>query len=66
MQLINGPYNGRMIEDLGTVEQRMAIYRPNQQKTECGVAVYEPGDGRKESFWSHNVWDGSTLIDHTD
>ena len=58
--LINGPWNGRLIQDLGTVTQKMVIYACGAPTpgTEIGYALYEPNVERTLSFWSHNVWEG--------
>jgi len=63
MTLINGPYHGRQIQDLGTVSQKISIYRPLPDgRIEIGYAIYEPSHDRLQSFWLENIWDGSTLI----
>jgi hypothetical protein len=63
MTLINGPYHGRQIQDLGTVRQKMSIYRPLPDgRIKTGCAIYEPSPDRSQSFWLENIWDGSTLI----
>jgi len=59
MTLINGPYNGREIEDAGTVTLAMCIYDP----CECvgaigGIARYEPSPDRSLAFWEGNTWSG--------
>lgn len=63
MTLLNGPFNNTEIADLGTVTQKLSLHRPLPSGLiECGLAVYEPDPSRSRSFWSHNEWDGSTLV----
>lgn len=61
IELVSGPYNGRRIEDLGTVAIRMEIAErwPQQDGDKCGAAVYEPNAERTHAFWLNNVWDGT-------
>ena len=57
--LQGGPFNGRLIEDLGKVEIRIWISRPpHEEGCECGYARYEPSEDRGDAFWEGNVWDG--------
>lgn len=62
MRLIGGPWNNRIIEDLGTTSQKMSIYsefsggKP-KPGCKCGYAIYEPNEERTQSFWLENVWD---------
>lgn len=64
MTLINGPYHGRIIDDIGTVVQKMPIYRKRKlNEVTCGYAFYEPSEDRLFSFWRENVWDGSVLVE---
>lgn len=59
MTLSNGPYNGRDIEDSGTVIVRMAIYDGGKVVgATIGEAIYEPDENRERAFWSHNNWLG--------
>lgn len=60
MKLINGPYNGRQIDDSGAVVLRMCITEDGTSRrgVMCGTAIYEPGTDRAAAFWSHNEWDG--------
>jgi hypothetical protein len=61
MKLINGPYNGREIEDSGTVRLRMCITEDGTSRkgVRCGTALYEHSEDRSMAFWSHNEWDGT-------
>lgn len=60
MTLIGGPYNGRVLEDSGTVTIRMLLLDGGRVKgARCGEAVYEPDDERKHAFWLENRWDGT-------
>jgi hypothetical protein len=54
MTLINGPYNGREIEDAGTVEIRMGIRDGDM----VGHALYEPSVDRRLAFFEGNTWLG--------
>lgn len=54
INLHSGPWNGRTIEDLGTVEIKMTIKNPETEVT--GVAVYLPDESRKNAFWERNEW----------
>jgi len=57
--LQGGPFNRRVIEDLGKVTIRMGIARPPKAEgSECGYAIYEPSKDRENAFWEGNVWDG--------
>jgi hypothetical protein len=59
MTLINGPYNGREIEDAGTVVVNMCIYDPCQRVGSIGgIARYEPSADRSLAFWEGNTWSG--------
>lgn len=58
--LINGPYNGRQIEDSGAVSIRMAIYDGGEtQGAKIGHATYEPNEERTAAFWLGNTWEGT-------
>lgn len=58
--LISGPYNGRQIEDSGTVVIRMCIYDPAPVKgAKVGEARYEPSEDRSVAFWEGNTWLGT-------
>lgn len=60
MTLINGPYNGRAIEDSGVCVLRMVIYDGGQVVGAIiGEAIYEPDKNRKRAFWSENNWLGT-------
>lgn len=63
MRLIGGPWNNRIIHDIGTCNQKMVIYSEFENKQpkpgcKCGYAVYEPNEERTHSFWLENSWDG--------
>lgn len=64
MRLIGGPWNNRLIHDIGTSNQKMSIYseftKDRKPKPGCkrGYAIYEPNEERTHSFWLENVWDG--------
>lgn len=59
MKLINGPYDGREIEDLGSAIVRMCIYDGGQVAgATIGEAIYEPDQTRERAFWSDNNWLG--------
>ncbi len=64
MRLIGGPWNNRLIHDVGTVIQKMLIYSEFDENRKpvpgcsCGYAAYEPNEERTHSFWLENVWDG--------
>lgn len=63
MRLIGGPWNGRIIHDIGTVNQKMVIYSEFDEDRKpipgckTGYAIYEPNEDRMHSFWLTNVWD---------
>ena len=65
MRLIGGPWNNRIIHDIGTVDQKMSIYSEfdsrGKPKTGCqtGYALYEPNEDRTQSFWLGNTWCGT-------
>lgn len=61
MILTNGPWDGRVIEDSGSVTIRMCIYHLGSAKIgeQMGEAIYEPSEDRRRAFWSHNVWLGT-------
>lgn len=60
MKLINGPYDGREIEDLGSVVVRMAVYDGGLiPGATIGEAIYEPNETRELAFWSDNRWMGT-------
>lgn len=64
MTLINGPFNGMEIDDLGTVTQKLSLHKPRRDGAiECGYAIYEPSLDRSRSFWRENLWDGATLVE---
>ena len=64
MRLIGGPWNNRIIHDIGTVTQKMTIYSEYDENRKpvpgckCGYALYEPNEERTHSFFLHNIWDG--------
>lgn len=64
MRLIGGPWNNRLIHDIGTTDQKMSIYsafgkdRRPRIGCKCGYAIYEPNEERTHSFWLDNVWVG--------
>jgi hypothetical protein len=65
IQLINGPWDKREIEDLGQVVIRMVIAEQYEKdgKTpvkgvRIGSAIYEPSEDRTLAFWLENSWDG--------
>lgn len=61
--LINGPYNGRQIEDSGADPIRMGIYdNTNPPGVTIGAAIYRrfpmfSPDGA-QAFWDGNEWAG--------
>lgn len=58
--LVNGPYNGRKIDDAGTVTIRMCIYDPAPVVgAKTGHATYEPSKDRARAFWLDNTWSGT-------
>lgn len=60
MKLINGPYNGREVEDYGMVKLRMAIFDGGQVKgAKLGEAIYLPNEKRDIAFWDENIWLGT-------
>ncbi len=60
--LINGPYNGRQIEDSGADPIRMAIYDDTKgEGAVIGSATYIPGEGRERAFWDGNEWHGKLI-----
>jgi hypothetical protein len=69
IKLVGGPLNNTLVEDLGTIIQKICIYFDHDwngdgvKGTECGYAIYEPDELRTKSFWLENLWDGDTLID---
>ena len=52
--LQSGPWHGRRIKDLGTVEIKMHI--ENQQTNETGIAIYLPDAKRENAHWDRNEW----------
>lgn len=59
VKLINGPYNGREIEDSGADPIRMGIYDHTKPPgVSIGMAIYIPGEGRECAFWDGNDWAG--------
>jgi hypothetical protein len=58
--LINGPWDGRSIEDSGSAIIRMGIYESGMPiiGEHEGQAIYEPANDRTKAFWSHNDWLG--------
>lgn len=59
MKLINGPYNGREIEDSGTVVVNLCIYDGGERVGAIGgIARYEPSADRSMAFWEGNTWNG--------
>jgi hypothetical protein len=57
--LINGPYNGREIEDSGAVVIRMAVYDGgNRVGAKTGEAIYEPSEDGRRAFYSDTKWLG--------
>jgi lysophospholipid acyltransferase (LPLAT)-like uncharacterized protein len=66
IQLINGPFNGRRITDLGTVRIPMGIASKIKNGrpaigAKSGSAIYEPDSNRRRAFWLRNQWDGITV-----
>jgi hypothetical protein len=60
--LINGPYNGRQIEDSGTVIVSMSVYDGGYRVgAKLGTARYEPSVDRRLAFWEGNTWHGELL-----
>lgn len=65
--LINGPHNGRQIEDSGADPIRLGIFDDTGSPIlKVGVATYRrfplfDPEGQK-AFWDGNDWDG-TLVD---
>ncbi len=59
IKLHSGPWNGRSIEDIGTVEIKMCIKNPTTGNT--GIAVYIPDESRKNAFWERNEWFGKCI-----
>lgn len=60
--LINGPYNGAQIEDMGTDPIRMSLYdRTQGPDVLIGFAYYIPGDQRARAFWDGNYWEGKLV-----
>lgn len=60
IKLINGPYNGREIEDVGTVIIRMDVSTNGEMPgATIGDATYEPNDDRSLSFWNGSDWIGN-------
>lgn len=58
--LINGPYDGREIEDSGAVRIRMGVSTDGDNiGAAIGEAVYEPNPERTLAFWSNNLWKGT-------
>ncbi len=57
IKLINGPYNGREIEDSGAVKFLMGL--GNKVGDRCGMSIYEPNPERTLAFWLQNDWDGT-------
>jgi hypothetical protein len=64
--LINGPYNGREIEDSGADPIRMGIYDHTKPPgVHIGVAIYrrfpplDPAGG--QAFWDGNEWQGELV-----
>lgn len=59
IKLINGPYNGREIEDSGAVTIRMCVSTDGETPgAPVGDAIYEPNGDRSLAFWSGNDWLG--------
>lgn len=62
IKLINGPWNGKEIEDSGADPIRMGICKQKEGSAYCvGTATYIPGDGRKRAFWDENEWHGELI-----
>ncbi len=58
--LINGPYNGRKIEDRGTAVIVMCLYDGGDAAgATVGEALYEPNQSRTLAFWNGNTWLGT-------
>jgi hypothetical protein len=60
MTLVNGPYNGREIDDSGAAVIRMALSTNGQTPgAKIGTALYEPKPDRSVAFWDRNEWCGT-------
>lgn len=60
--LVNGPYNGRYIDDSGADPIRMCVYdRTPGRDVEVGVAIYLPDADRQFAFWDGNDWQGKLV-----
>jgi len=58
--LVNGPYDGERIDDLGAAVIRMSIARGGHEVgNPLGMAIYEPTKDRKQAFWADNQWLGT-------
>lgn len=58
--LINGPYNGREIDDCGAVVIKMTLSTDGENRgAQIGEARYEPNDKRTMAFWEGNTWLGT-------
>jgi crotonobetainyl-CoA:carnitine CoA-transferase CaiB-like acyl-CoA transferase len=58
--LINGPWNGREIEDLGASVIRMVLYDGGEVAgSTVGESIYEPDESRDMAFWLNNNWLGT-------
>lgn len=62
IQLVNGPYDGRMLDDSGAVVIRLALSSDGTvEGAMLGEACYEPNAERTLAFWEGNHWLG-TLV----
>jgi hypothetical protein len=53
--LQSGPWHDRYIDDIETVEIKMAIKNPSNGQT--GIAIYLPETTRDVAHWDRNEWD---------
>lgn len=61
--LVNGPYNGRTVDDGGEVALRMSLsHRAEIPGSPVGEAIYIPNPQRTLAFWEGNNWLG-TLVE---
>ena len=63
IKLINGPYDGRVIDDSGSVLICMALSTDGETPgAKIGSAIYGPSGDRACAFWEGNEWLG-TLVE---